>query len=142
MSAAVAPTIRRLTAPELKKTKAMPAAGATANGDSIDLGQDVLGPEADNIEVVVAHDACGSLADSKTITSTIQDSADNASFAALAGVPTVVSLGAGGVGDTAKSVRMKLPPGTRRYIRLSSTVQGSGGDNTASNSSITLYTNC
>ena len=111
----------------LISTKALPAAAATANGDSIDLG---AAASAEAIQFNLAVAAVPALVDAKTIIYTFQDSADNSSFAAIAELATVTSLGAGGVGAAAVNHNVYLPPSVRRYVRVSATVLAAGGDNT------------
>jgi len=141
MSAPVAGQIRRLTAIDLQKTTALPAAAATANGASINLETDTLGPFADDIEATISIDAVPNLVDAKTIIVTVQDSADNSSFAAIAGVGTLTVTGASGTGAAAAVQRFKFPPATRQYVRASAAVLTAGGDNTAKNFYLKLYPN-
>lgn len=131
MSASAANLTRRLQDASLVKTKALPAAGASNASASIDLGQTTLGPAADHIEVEISIPATPDLVDDKTITLTLKDSADDSSFTAIASIATLVQTGAGGAGAAAASRRFKLPPSTRRYLRLDAAVLASGGDNTA-----------
>ena len=115
----------------LKTTKALPAAGATANATAIDLGSVTLGAAAESCELLIELPATPSLADTKKVTITVEDSADNSSFAAIGGLATLVATGAGGAGAAATSQRYKLPTTTRRYLRFSAAVEASGGTNTA-----------
>ena len=130
MSAANANQSRRLRDAKLTKTKALPAAAATNNADSVDLGSTVLGPAGDEIELEINLPATPSLVDAKSITITVKDSADNVTFAAIVGVGTVVSLSAGG-GAAALVRKLRLPAHTRRYLRVDAAVEAAGGDNTA-----------
>lgn len=131
MSASAANLYRRLQDASLVKTKALPAAAAANFSTSIDLGQKNLGPSADFIEVEISVEAMPSLVDTKTATLTLKDSADDSTFAAIPGVATIVQTGAGGAGAAAASRIIKLPPGTRQYLRLDAAVESGGGDNTA-----------
>jgi len=131
MSATLANRVRRLEDINLTKTKALPAAAATNYSDAIDFGSNRIGPLADDVEVVVSVPALPSLVDAKTLIITVQDSADNSSFAAVAGTPVITLTGAGGVGASALDTRFKLPPLTRQYVRFSQAVLTAGGDNTA-----------
>lgn len=131
MSASAANLTRRLQDASLVKTKALPAASAANATDAIDLGQTTLGPAADDIEVEISIPATPALVDDKTITLTLKDSADNSTYAAIPAVATLVQTGAGGAGAAAASRRVKLPPSTRRYLRLDAAVLAAGGDNTA-----------
>ncbi|NDD52889.1 hypothetical protein EBZ39_03245 [bacterium] len=114
---------------ELIKVKALPAAAASNNTDSIDLGQ--LTQEETYFEVELSVPATPALVDTKTITFTFQDSADNSSFAAITGLSTLVLTGAGGAGAAAATRRVRLPAAARRYLRVSAAVETGGGSNVA-----------
>lgn len=131
MSAAVANTFRRLVDVNLSKTKALPAAAAANASASIDLGSTVLGPNADNLEVEISIEATPSLADDKTVTLTLKDSADDTTFTAIPSLATLVVTGASSAGAAAASRRVRLPTSCRRYLRLDAAVLTAGGDNTA-----------
>lgn len=115
----------------LTAVKALPAAGAAASSASIDLGQVLAESINEKIDVLLTVPAVPALVDAKTITYVFEDSADNAAFAAIPELASVVSLGAGGLGAAAVSRRVKLPPSTRRYLRVTATVLAAGGDSTA-----------
>lgn len=121
----------------LSASIALPAAGASADTPSINLATTTSG-RARRVELLVSVPATPSLVDTKTITFTVQDSADNSSFAAVADLPAIVSTGAGGVGAAAISRRFKLPIGLRQYIRLDIAVLAAGGNNTAIVATIVL----
>jgi hypothetical protein len=115
----------------LENLTALPSAAGTVNSASIDLGSTTPGPLVETgLTLEVNLPATPNLANAATITVTIQDSADNSSFAAVANVSTIGLLGAGGVGAAAKNVRLPLPNTVRRYVRASA-VQVSTGDNSA-----------
>ena len=141
MSNTTANTVRRLADPSLVVTTALPAAGATSNSSSLDLGNTPIGAFADLMEVVVSIPATPSLADTKNITLTLQDSADNSTFAAIAAEATLVVTGAGGAGAAAASRRVKFPPTTRRYVRLSAAVDSAGGSNIAVSTTFQIFAN-
>ena len=84
--------IRSIKDADLIVTKALPAAGASNNSDTITLGTEP--PEELQVELSVP--ALPSLADTKTATFTFQDSADNPSFAAIPELATLVMTGSGG----------------------------------------------
>lgn len=110
---------------------ALPAANANASTEVLDFGKTALSPE--NVEILIGHEAVPGLLDTKKVTATVQDSADGENFAAIAGLATLVSTGAGGVGAVAASRRLRLPSTTRQYVRLNAAVDAVGGDNTAAN---------
>ena len=108
-----------------KVTTALPAsASATVNGTSLDLGDAISGvpyvtTETVNLQVLAPALSTTIAPDTRTMTYTVQDSADNSSFAAIGTLAAQVQTGAGGVGAAATTYTFKLPPNTRRYIRLS-----------------------
>ena len=116
---------RNLRDAAFTKTKALPAA-ATAYTDSLDLGQD----KVQSLEQVELEIAVPALVEAKTVTVSVQDSADDSTFAAVDPAITTVITGGTGGGAAAKTVRFRLPSQTRRYVRLSLVVLTGGGDNT------------
>jgi hypothetical protein len=128
---------RNLVDAKLTATNALPAAGASANGTSIDLGNGPLSPES--IELEGSIPATPSLVDAKTIIIKLQDSADNSSFADIAACGAItIATGAGGVGAAAAKTRWRLPSNARRYVRQVATVLASGGDNTAVSTTLSV----
>lgn len=114
---------------ELTRTLALPDAGNSASSESIDLSAS-LQTEC-HFEVEIAVPALANLAEAKKLTVTLEDSADDASFAAIAGLaPLEVTGGAGG-GAAAASLRVRLPNSARRYLRATADVEAAGGDSTA-----------
>jgi chemotaxis response regulator CheB len=122
----------------LKKTKALPAAAATNYSDSIDLLDSAPGIKMRNAEIEVALPATPSLVDAKTVTLTLQDSADNSTFAAIPTLATVVATGVSTSGAAAITRLFKLPETARRYIRLKQDVLTAGGDNTAISTTLSV----
>lgn len=116
------------------KSTALPASAATVHGASLDLGDAVSGipyvtTETVNFQIVApALSSAPKIADSGTVTYTIEDSADNSSFTAISSLATLVQTGAGGVGAAGTTLTVKLPPSTRRYVRVSATTATSPGD--------------
>lgn len=111
--------------------KAHPAANASASTDAIDLGVNRAGVNLDEIDVRIYSEAVPNLADTKTATLTVEDSADNSSFSPIAGLSTLVQTGASSAGAAAATRTIKLPPSTRRYVRVTSAIVADGGNNTA-----------
>lgn len=122
----------------LEVTKALPAAAATNYSDPIDLIDSAPGIKMRNAEVEVVLPATPALVDDKTITLTLQDSADGSSFAAIPSLATIVATGAGGAGAAAITRSYKLPENVRRYIRLAQTVLTGGGTNTAISTTLSV----
>ena len=114
-------------------SKALPASATTAYTTAMDLGDAVSGlpyatTETVNLVLLAPALASPKLADSGTVTYTIEDSANNSAFATLAGLDTVVQLGAANAGAAAVTKTWKLPPATRRYVRVNITSATSPGD--------------
>lgn len=103
---------------------------AGANTAAFDLEQVVGG---DIEDVVFGLDApallTAQLTDGKIVTYTLQDSADGVTFAAVDPLITTTQTGAGGA--AAKTVRFRLPAGTRRYVRIAQTATATPGTLTA-----------
>lgn len=119
---------RRITDKLLEVSRSIPAAGANNNSISIDLGP---GWKGENFEVELEVPALPNLADTKTLTITFQDSADDSSFAAIPELATLVLTGAGGVGAAATKRRVRLPASARQYLRINCAIASVGGDSTA-----------
>lgn len=117
----------------MQRTKALPAAGASASTDVVDLG--VTSPANGTqvpLQIRLTLPALPSLADTKNCTLEIQDcDTSDGSFASVEGTGNMKVTGAGGAGAAAKVFRVFLPPNVRRYLKAKATVDGSGGDNTA-----------
>jgi len=122
----------------LKVTKACPAAGANHNTDTIDLGCTNPGASVESFEVEIAIPALPNLADGKTLTVKLQDSADDATFADIAELASVVVTGASSNGSAAATRTVRLPSTTKRYVQANLAVAGSGGDNTAKSVVVSL----
>jgi len=106
-------------------TRALPAAASsTVNSTSFDLGDAIAGvpfvtTETINLVVIAPALTTTILPDTRTMTYTVQDSADDSSYAAIGTLAAQVQTGAGGAGAATATYTFKLPPNTRRYIRLS-----------------------
>lgn len=113
-----------------RQTKALPAAGATANSSSLDLGAVIPGPIGDGLRMRISVPATPSLTEAKDITFAFQDSADDSSFADVETTGNMVVTG-GASGGEAKQFDFFLPPNVRRYIRATASVESGGGSNIA-----------
>lgn len=118
-------------------TKALPAAGASNQTGTIDLGTGPWHPEELVIEVSIP--AFASHTDSsKNVTLTLQDSADDSSYSNTdsgTGTNPAITITTPGVttdGSAARVVRLHLPPGVRRYIQFTQAVTSGGPTLTAS----------
>ena len=124
----------------LTVTKACPAAGASVNTATIDTGSAGDASLA-NAVVEIAIPALPSLAEGKTLTVKLQDSADNSTYADVAELASVVVTGAAdSKGSDKKTAVVRLPPGARRYLQANIAVAASGGDNTAKSVTLSLLT--
>ncbi len=108
---------------------ALPAAAATAYTPSLNIGQTV-DQNLEAMEFEIAVPALPALVENKTVTISVQDSADNSSFAAIDPAISTVITGGSGNGAAAKTVRFRLPSTARKYVRLKIDVLTAGGDNT------------
>lgn len=123
----------------LKVTKACPAAGANHNTGTIDLGCKNPGASVESFEVEIAIPALTSLADGKTLTVKLQDSADNTTFADIEQLASVVVTGvSSNKGSAASTVVVRLPSDVNRYVQANLAVAASGGDNTAQSVVVSL----
>lgn len=115
---------RNLTDANYVSTVAIAQGGA--NSATFDLEQSV-GGDIESIVLEIAGPTAAGISDTKVITYTVKDSADGVTFAVLD--PTIVTTqtGAGGAGITAKTVRVKLPPIARRYVRVEQTASATSG---------------
>jgi hypothetical protein len=120
-------------------TQALPAsASATVNSTALDLGDVVSGipyatTETINLQVLAPALSTTILPDTRTMTYVVADSADNSTFAAIGTLASQVQTGAGSAGAAAATYTFKLPPNTRRYVR----VQISSGASTTNASATT-----
>ena len=89
-----------------------------ANSASFDLEQ-AIGGDIENVVVQIISPASAATT-AKICTYTLQDSADNSTFAAVDPATTTTIVSASSA-LAAKTVRFKLPPVTRRYVRIAQT---------------------
>ncbi len=114
---------------ELIRTLALPAAGASASTASIDLAATTQ--VESHFEVEIAVPAMPNLAEGKTATVMLEDSANDVNFAPIAGLAPLEVTGGVGGGASAASLRVRLPNSARRHLRATADVEAAGGDNTA-----------
>lgn len=117
-------------------SRALPAQNTTAYTSSIDLmsaTQELVGNVTD-LYVSVPATTC---ATGQTITLTVQDSADDSTFAS---VNTLLPLTLTGVSNaTSLTTRtFRLPPNIRRYARVAIAMSATTGDQTAITATIRL----
>lgn len=109
-------------------------AQAGANSATFDLEQ-VVGGDVSNIVLELAAPAAALITDAKVVTYTLKDSADGSTFAVLDPSIATTQTAAGGAGIAAKTIRVKLPPICRRYVRIEQTMTATAG--TVSGSMVT-----
>ena len=114
---------------QLIRQLALPAAGAAASTDPINLTQ--VPPHECHFEMELTLPALPSLADGKKATVELEDSADGENFASIAALAALEVTGAGGNGSAETIRRVRLPSDTRQHVRVTATVEAAGGDNTA-----------
>lgn len=110
----------------LIKETAFPAAGASAETESLDICSG-----ARNAELCVGIPALAALAATKTAKVVISESDDNSTFANAPWAPEVSVLGATGGGAEAKEQRIGIPSTAKRYVKATVSVAADGGNNTA-----------
>lgn len=123
---------------KLITTKALPAAAANNSHDGIDIGARTSpgGTFTGEVELEISWPAIAALVDTKTIVFTVQDSANNSSFASLGQTHTLT--GAGGVGVPAGSKKFRLPRNVRQYVNVNQAVETGGGTLTAISTTVSL----
>ena len=131
--------MRKIQDALLNKTWALPAQNASTQSGSYDLGSagDAV---IEVIEVEVSVPATPSLADAQTIILSVEDSADNSTFAANEEAGQKTITGAGGSGGPATTAKFKLPSGIRRYFRIDATSSATSGDNSGVSATVKVLT--
>lgn len=117
---------------DLNYTSTVTLLAAGANTASFDLEQ-VVGGDIEEVVFELAAPALttAQLADTKVVTYAFQDSADGSSWAAVDPAISTTQTGAGAAGAAAKTIRFRLPAGTRRYVRIAQTASATPGTLTA-----------
>lgn len=116
-----------------------PNANATTLSGVIDLGTDRPFPTTERIVLAVIAPAIANLANTKTITFTVED-ADanaNANFAALSISGTITG---GASGSAATTLRFSLPGTVRRYVRISALGGSAAGTTITETASVEVLT--
>ncbi|HQL22629.1 MAG TPA: hypothetical protein PLY49_12855 [Opitutaceae bacterium] len=123
----------------LTVTKACPAAGANHNTATLDLKSTTAGAFADSVEVEIVIPALPSLAEGKTLTVKLQDSADDSTYADIPELAAIVVTGAASAAGSAAATRViRLPSSAKRYLQANLAVATAGGDNTAKSVTVSL----
>ena len=100
-------------------------AQAGANSAIFDLEQ-VFGGDIQDFVVEVDAPAASGITSTKVLTYALQDSANGTDFTAVDPAISTTQV-AGGSGTTAKTIRFRTSPATRRYIRVAQTADTSSG---------------
>lgn len=112
----------------LEAKMSVPGTGKTEYSSAIDLTQQ---GGVDEARLVIEMDVMPSLAATKTVTATLQHSADGG--ASWVDVPTFSAKAVGGAsgGSAEVSVESRIPVDIGALVRLKVVVDASAGDNTA-----------
>lgn len=130
MSNPIQGATRTITDADLTVTTALPAAAADVDSDSIDFGAASIAA-LESVELEISIPATPDLTEDDTITLTIQDSADDSTFAAVEELePLVVTGAAAAAGGAAATRKYRLPSSAKRYVNVNAAVLTGGGDNT------------
>ena len=116
--------MRRIKDVNDTRTINLPADGATAYTESIDLG---TGPHVERLEGLFTIGATPTLGDAKTVVCSLEDSDDNVTFTAVAPAISKTLTGAGGAGAAAATLEFRFPPTIRRYIRGKAVTEAAAG---------------
>jgi len=117
---------RRLLDASLNESVALPTGAATANTNSVDLGQATPFPITESFHVKLSTTVAAG-ANNKNITVRVQDSEDNTTFANIAAIGALTVTDANGAGFPVGTLTVSLPPSTRRYVRGQATSEANGG---------------
>jgi hypothetical protein len=113
-------------------SKALPAATETNYSDAFDLG--ASGHRIASIDFQIDIPAIAAHVTVNNTTISVEDSADNSSFAAVDPAISTLIPGVASTGSVAKDVRFRMPPNVRQYVRFK---QVAGATDTLTASSIT-----
>lgn len=120
----------------LDVSRALPAQNTNANSTAIDLKQALPDSLPEHFEFQISVPAT-TTATGQTITITIQDSADNSTFATVEQLEPLLLTGASNV--TALTTRnFRLPSDVKRYVRVNIAMSATTGDQTAITAGIRL----
>ena len=121
-------------------TNALPIQNTAVNSSSIDLG--VAAPVLAGVhsDFIVSAPDGAALATGQTLTFTIQDSADNSSFAAVTALPTYVVTGASNLVPVGSNRTFRLPPSVRRYVRVSCAASATAGTSASASFTFQILT--
>jgi len=119
----------------LTAVTAFPAAGATANSASLDLGPKYL--QSERLEFGIVWPLVTPLADTKNLIFNVQTSPDNSTWT-NAGITKTIT-GAGGIGTPAGEYLFRLASTAPQYVRVSVAEDAAGGVVTGLNFTLNAY---
>ena len=125
---------RNLVDAQAQVTRALPAAAANVTSSGIYLGGQ--GPHRERLKLRVNIPANTVLVATKTLTLSLQDSANNSSFAATS--PSQAIAITGDTGFAAQELYFDIPASARDYVGVNFAVETGGGDNTGTTATISL----
>ncbi len=110
-------------------TKYQPAAAATNYTDAFDLEAAAPAAEPNLFECELVIPAMANHTDTtKTITHTLQDSANGSSFANVDPLIQAQTPGVASTGSVARTLKFRVPSTTRQHIRIAQAVPSADGD--------------
>jgi hypothetical protein len=101
-------------------------AQAGAHTATFDLEQ-VIGGDVEKVVFELSAPVAAGITDTKVVTYTLKDSPDGTTFTTLDPVVATTQTASGGAGIAAKAVRFRLPPVTKRYVRIEQTMTATAG---------------
>lgn len=107
-------------------TSTVAIAQAGANTATFDLEQ-VTGGDVEKVVFELSAPVAAGISDTKVVTYTLKDSPDGITFTVLDPSIATTQTASGGVGIAAKDVRFRLPPITKRYVRIEQTMTATAG---------------
>lgn len=107
-------------------SRTLPVQNSNNDSTAIDL-EDVSPELVGEGAVLYINVPATTCATGQTITVTVQDSANNSSFAAVASLPTLVLTGVSNATAAAER-QYRLPPSIRRYVRINIATSATTGD--------------
>lgn len=121
-------------------TNALPTQTNTVNSSSIDLGVAAPALTGTHSDFIVNAPDGAALTTGQTLTFTIQDSADNSSFAAVNTLPTYVVTGVSNLVPVGSNRTFRLPPNVRRYVRVSCAASATAGTSASASFTASILT--
>jgi hypothetical protein len=120
----------------LKKTVALPNGAATVQTTGLQIFTAPVNSEflAEKAELLLEAPAVNTteLADTQTITYTVEGSNDDSTYVTVSGAAQLVQTGAGGVGAVAGTLRYRPPTNAYKYYRAKAVKAGASNASTSS----------